>query len=1009
MFIKNSRVVVYLFLILVSLIFIILLGIFFNSLFESEKDTLSVKSDNVPVAYQIIKEGEMDVFLFENKKMSIGINEKGCVSLLKYTGNEQNFINKADPNYFTIATTAGGQYLPGVAAIKDSKLLIVFANTEVVTFKVDIKEDCIIFTVDEVRGTQNGSSDIIALDFGRFNLLSDEKQEVVTAGMALNLKTNASGLPAINNNLWAKGYSRLGIEGCSYAITIALNEDIQDNLKNMTVKYTEDIPYTKIAGAFASESEAVRGSYVFNLDGMTMDNVDSWIEMVKATGATQIDFHGGSSFRFGDCEPNRNIFPEGRKSLKLIIDKLHAAGLKAGLHTYAHFIDPNSYLVTPIPDKGLGVDKIFTLSLDIDENDKTIYLDESTEDLTTVFGFFVRNSVYMVIDDEIIKFNKVNKEAPYSIYECERGAYGTKISQHKKGAQVKHLKSCFGLFTPAPDTDLFYKVAELTAKTYNECGFDMIYLDALDGDDIFAGYEYAWYYGSKFVFEIVKRLDKEPILEMSTMHHHLWFVRSRLGAWDHPNRAHKNYIDQHNIANIKAKSTCFLPQNLGWWVYGKCDVNDPCQVTRMFMDDYEYLCRLSLANDYSLSFIGMNPQIYKDSDELKRIAALIKRYEDMRLGRILSEDELLSISNTESKLMLDNKFYPVNYNANTIELNKKETSYTSQFTVENPYSNHIPCLRIENLASTGEELSAIKIIDIDKDFDKLRVIKSLNVDASIEKVDVSEQNKDFDKAVMFKAIQNEEDIGYARYTIEYDEKTDISSKKAIGVWIYGDGKGEILNFQLKSPKYNISGVCDRLVKIDFVGWKYCILIENDAAKIGDYSWPYYSVGIPSETINKYYNFPNASGETKEYEWTDSMQDAGIYQVSRENVDFSNLHSTSVWINNMIKGESYSLIIGPVTAMSIEKGSLSNVTVTANGQELKIEGTIPSDSYLEYDGAEWFGFDGAGKNISDIKVLGNIPTFKSGKNNVKIETFYEGKAIKPRCKITFAFLSKENEN
>ncbi|MDF2685008.1 MAG: hypothetical protein K0S55_189, partial [Clostridia bacterium] len=723
MFYRNLKVAVLIFLIVIF--FIITYLIIFK--FKKDNETMSDESKkNTTVAYHTIKEGDLNMFLFENEKMSVGINEKGCVSLLKYKGRDQNFINKEDPNYFAIATTAARQYFPGVAAMKDDKLLIVFDNTEAITFKVELQDECIIFTVDEVKGTPNGSSDIINLEFGRFNLNFDEKQEIVTAGMALNLKTNASGLPAISSSLWAKGYTRFGIEGCSYAVTTALKEDMQENLKNMTVKYTEDIPYTKIAGAFASDSEAVRGSYVFNLDGMTPENVDSWIEMVKSTGATQIDFHGGASFRFGDCEPNRKIFPEGKKSLKFIIDKLHAAGLKAGLHTYAHFIDPNSYLVTPVPDKGLGVDKIFTLSGDINETDKTIYLDESTVDLHTVFGFFVRNSVYMIIDDEIIKFNKVGKDFPYSIYECERGAYGTKISSHKKGTQVKHLKSCFGLFTANPDTELFYKVAELTAQAYNECGFDMIYLDALDGDDIFAGYEYAWYYGSKFVFEIVKRLEKEPILEMSTIHHHLWFVRSRLGAWDHPTRAHKSYIDQHNITNIKAKATCFLPQNLGWWVYGKCDVNDPVQITRMFMDDYEYLCRLSLANDYSLSFIGMNPEIYKNSDELKRITALIKRYEDLRLGRLLSEDELSAIADTESRLMPDNKFCTVSYNSNTITLNNNNGSYLSEFSVNNPYPEHTPYLRIENLASTGEDLNPINIIDINKNFNKLKVIKSLN-------------------------------------------------------------------------------------------------------------------------------------------------------------------------------------------------------------------------------------------------------------------------------------------
>ncbi len=33
----------------------------------------------------------------------------------------------------------------------------------------------------------------------------------------------------------------------------------------------------------------------------------------------------------------------------------------------------------------------------------------------------------------------------------------------------------------------------------------MIYLDALDGSDILMGWDDAWHYGSKFVFEIAPR------------------------------------------------------------------------------------------------------------------------------------------------------------------------------------------------------------------------------------------------------------------------------------------------------------------------------------------------------------------------------------------------------------------------------------------------------------------------------------------------------------------------
>jgi len=71
------------------------------------------------------------------------------------------------------------------------------------------------------------------------------------------------------------------------------------------------------------------------------------------------------------------------------------------------------------------------------------------------------------------------------------------------GAKVHHLKECFGLFVPDGDSTMFTEVAKSTAKIYNECGFDMIYLDALDGSDILAGGEHAWHLRRKVRFRAV--------------------------------------------------------------------------------------------------------------------------------------------------------------------------------------------------------------------------------------------------------------------------------------------------------------------------------------------------------------------------------------------------------------------------------------------------------------------------------------------------------------------------
>ena len=69
---------------------------------------------------------------------------------------------------------------------------------------------------------------------------------------------------------------------------------------------------------------------MFNFGGMSEATVDDWIGLAHKLGINQIDFHGGNSFRFGDCRPNPETYPDGLASFKAVIDKLHASGILAG-------------------------------------------------------------------------------------------------------------------------------------------------------------------------------------------------------------------------------------------------------------------------------------------------------------------------------------------------------------------------------------------------------------------------------------------------------------------------------------------------------------------------------------------------------------------------------------------------------------------------------------------------------------------------------------------------------
>lgn len=835
---------------------------------------------------------------------------------------------------FVSAELEGGTVFPTSASYKDGCIVSRFDDGDV-RIKVDMYEYCARFEIVSCPDS-----------FERLKFAGvfcpEHGKEYAAVGMALNSHTNSSELLSASDRTRAECFSEFGIEGGAFAVLLCESGRLRERMKWVTSNLTEDIPWSKKGGAYAADNSDVRSSYLMNTTGIDIDSVDDWIATVKRFGASQLDFHGGSTFRFGDFKLDEKCFPNGRDSFREIIDRLHSAGIQAGLHTYAQFIDPRSEFVTPVPDPGLGGD-LFSLAADVDAAADSLPTIESTKDVSTLTGFFVRNSVYLVVDNEVIRFGAVGDSAFMS---CERGALGTTAAPHSAGARVKHLHSVFGLFCADKDSDLYLEIARRTAGFYNDLGFDMIYLDAIDGSDIFAGYEKAWYYANKFVAEIMKNANRPPILEMSQMWHHFWYYRSRMGAWDHSRRAHKFLLSQHDRSNQRIREITALPQNFGWWCYPHVDPNDPIQTRRMFADDYEYFGYRSLCGDWSLSFIVGGCKL---PCELDRFAKIISGYEELRkkLPSYDKPDLGEAIIRGGVPVKIEYKKHRLyGREPNSLTLDKREK---------------LERLRIENRPFAAEHGEPTTMLSAGDDFGKVRLWSSTNVMTSVS----ADAMPDGRAAIRINAKQDGQ-CGYARIDRSFDPTLNLGGCRGIRVYIRGDGKGEKLDFQLRSPKYTNSGLLDRIVDVDFFGWKYFELIESDADRTSEDAWPFsggghYNAAKQDSIFRIAQDIPHS-----QYEWHPSSTDADLYQVVRESISFANIYSLSVWMNHLPDGEECSVTIGDIAALPLEKAQLERLTLTVNGCEYEI-GRLPVDSYLEYDGGNWYAYDADGKLIRALEI------------------------------------------
>jgi len=823
--------------------------------------------------------------------------------------------------------------------------------------------------------------------------------------LSMNLFTHVRQLPPLQTHLWAQCYARFGFEGAEFVL-LGLPQEKNLPVIRDVMTNAKDIPLSREGGAWAQLNKEGYGSYLMNFGTLTEETVDEWIELCKSLGFNQIDSHGGGDFfEFGTLELNQTKWPDGWASFKRINEKLHANGISHIFHTYAFFIDKTSRYVTPVPHEDLGYAGTFTLAAPLDKAADEVVVNESTADISTVTGFHTENSVTLRIGDELIEFTGVTKTAPYKFTGLKRGANGTVPASHQVGSIGYHLSERFGRFVPGPNTKLFAEIAKKHADIVNQCAFDGIYLDAIDGSAVLGGKDDFWYYGSKFIFEMARHLKRRVGMEMSSMVHHWWHYRSRWQAWDRPVRGYKRFIDIH-LASIKAPSLFLpdqiasnewehgiwrghsplidkyagvengqtkLPLHLGWW--GN-QTWDPPQVEPTFPDDIEYLATKMIANNAGFSQLGgVDSATLAKNPLFKQAANILKQYETLRHQHYFSDSVLSRLRQPGKEFTLFKEldggwnFKPITYRKHKVAGNGHPTA---SWVVANEFEKQPLKLRIEPLMSVKsyDDPSGIVLTDFSdtQQFDK--AIRSTGVSASLATATERTGSGEVAGVLIGKNEgASPREGAYVNFENKYDSIVNLSGHQGLGVWVKGDGGGQLLNLSVRSPLHISHGAHgDHFIKIDFTGWKYFELVEIESSAISDYMWP---------DDSHFY----------------------VYDSYRHTVDFSAIESLQLWYNNLPEGKEVKTIIGPVKALPLVSTTIKNPSITVGGKKIVFPVTMESGMYLEFRSADDCKLYGSkGELIQEIHLTADIPELQTGNNEVQFSC--EGPHdINPRVQVT----------
>ncbi|NOY79522.1 MAG: hypothetical protein GXP31_00815 [Kiritimatiellaeota bacterium] len=820
--------------------------------------------------------------------------------------------------------------------------------------------------------------------------------------VARNLQTRVDELPGPQARLFSACYPKFGTVGSSVAVAGRRFCELRSVLREV-VAASPDLPHSPLGGPWALDAPANRGSYLFGV--ATEETVDEWIGLCRDFGCGQLHFCGGGAFRLGDYTPAPNLFPDGVDSLRRVVDRLHAADIQAGLHTLSFSIAKDSGYVTPVPDARLGIDHCLTLASDLGPDDDAVPVVESTADMPRRTSYHIRTSMTLKIDEELIDYASVRSEAPYALTGCARGAYGTTRSRHRAGVEVRHLKACWAMFAPDADSTLFTEIAANIADLINAAGFDMVYLDGLDGAHIYGGEAGRWYQGGRFAFEVYERLDHPVVMEMAAFLHHLWFLRSRMGAWDCPARGHKTFIDMHCRSNANF-ARIFLPAHLGWWAPR---VSSGPKDETTYLDDVAYLCTKALAENVGFSLQGISPATVQNTPHLARTAPVFRRFEALRRAGTVPEPVRQKLASPGAEFALEGdgdnaRFYPVQRQSRTFE---PETG-TGAWQVTNAFRSQIPEVRIEALWSAADYDSddgvtiaefadqsefddngdVLVLLNSGKDFSYPPAAPGMSADLvplpdggpdggpcgefaalrepTRETVLSSAPDDDFSILDHGERIYRPRIASWVRVGKRFTPELDLGERKALGCWVRGDGSGAVLNFQVRSAGRFFS-LADHYVVLDFEGWRYIEMIEPESDRHAQYSWPY---------------------------------GRAVYKLHRHGVEYDAVCALHLWLNNVRTGPPpVRARISPVRALPVVRNVLRRPRLTVNGRSVVIPTELASGTVLEWNAAGCTVFGPKGEVLDRPAASGADLCIGTGENRVEFDC--EGAAARPRARVTLA--------
>ena len=415
--------------------------------------------------------------------------------------------------------------------------------------------------------------------------------------------------------------SKIALFGCPTAALMATMAAIE---------LAEGLPHPMIDGEWAKTSKAATAAYIITDFGE--QDITQAIAVTRAAGLSYL-YHSAPFETWGHFRLKRRQFPRGWDGFKACVDEAAKAGIKIGFHTLSNFTTTNDPYVTPKPDPRLARIGTTTLSKGIDATVKTLVVEAP--------DFFRKKTTLntVVIGDELIRYQRVSKEAPWRLLACQRGAFGTKAAPHVESSEVgKLMDHAYKVFLT--NAELAAEEARRIAEFCNHTGAMQLSFDGLEGNWSTGMGQYGRTLFTQAWYEALDPTLRGRIInDASNPGHFTWHTYTRMN-WGEPWYA--GFRESQTLYRLKNQyyySRNLMPRMLGWFALrGNTSIEDAEWLLARaagFDAGFSLATSVRFAGDQILDGNDINDQ--GPQSNLRAILSAICEWEKARMAGVFPE------------------------------------------------------------------------------------------------------------------------------------------------------------------------------------------------------------------------------------------------------------------------------------------------------------------------------------------------------------------------------------